>query len=275
MNPYTGGSMITEISLLDESGNYNPKFQRVPLPTSAFCGGHAQRADGSILLVGGDVTSIPNVVGDGTKGKRIYTPCAEKDCKGEWSILPDMENGRWYPTVITLADGKQIIISGVYDYLDPAKNNNNPTYEYYPRKPGKGEIELEILKWAFPFHLYPPAFQMPLGDVFLFVSNKSVMLNTQTEQVRNSIPDLVDDDHKPWIYPFSPSMLMLPLSPRNNYRATLMICGGSKRTSEDASSHCYQITPEDTSPEWKRVQDMPHARVMNDGILVGFPCIIV
>lgn len=275
MNPYTNGSMITEISLLDKSGNYDPKFQVVPLPTSAFCGGHSQRADGSILLVGGDVTSIPNVVWDGTKGKRIYTPCVGEICKGQWTILPDMENGRWYPTVVTLADGKQLILSGVYDYLDDTKtDNNNPTYEYYPRKPGQGVVGLEILKWAFPFHLYPPSFQMPGGDVFIFVGNKSIMLNTQTEIVGNSIPDLLDDDHKPWIYPFSPNMVMLPLSYRNKYRATLMICGGSKRSSEDASSRCYQITPEDSNPQWTKVADMPHRRVMNDGVLVCFSGII-
>lgn len=261
--------MITEISLLDGSGNYAPQYVTVPYPTSAFCGGHAQRADGSILVFGGDVTGIPNVVSDGTKGRRIYTPCSSKDCKGEWTSLPDMQSGRWYPTVVTLADGTNIIISGVYDYLDDTKkDNNNPTYEYWPQKPGRGLTELEILKWAFPFHLYPPAFQMPGGDLFLFVGNKSIMLDTKTETVKNSIPDLLAEDHRPWIYPFSANMVMLPLSPTNNYRATLMICGGSKASSEEASSDCYQITPEDSNPQWRKVDNMPHGRVMNDGVLV-------
>ena len=262
--------MVTEISLLDGSGNYNPTYKSVPYPTSAFCGGHAQMADGSVLIIGGDVTSIPNVLSDGTKGRRIYTPCAGKDCSGKWTSLPDMSNGRWYPTVVTLADGSNIIFTGVKDYLDNARNdNNNPTYEYWPPKAGAPEtIEMEIFKWAFPFHLFPPAFQMPGGDVFLLVSNKSVMLNPKTEKVSNSIPDLLAEDHQPWIYPFSANMVILPMSYRNNYEATLQICGGSKKSSDTASATCYQIKPESMSPVWKKVDDMPHGRVMVDGVLV-------
>ena len=137
--------MVTEISLMDGSGNYNPTYKSVPYPTSAFCGGHAQMANGSILVFGGDVTSIPNIVSDGTKSRRMYTPCDGKDCTGRWGTLPDMAHGRWYPTVVTLADGTNIIFTGVYDYLDDKRtDNNNPTYEYWPPKEGKGEIEMEI-----------------------------------------------------------------------------------------------------------------------------------
>src|SRR6476469_4336410 len=64
-----------------------------------------------------------------------------------------------------------IIISGVTDYLDMnvLGKNQNPTYEYWPEKP-QGRITLDILNWAYPFYLFPYAFQLPGGELFLFVS---------------------------------------------------------------------------------------------------------
>ena len=147
----------------------------------------------------------------------------------------------------------------------------NPTYEYYPAKSGSWPRNLEILEWAFPFVLYPMAFQMPSGNVFLFVSNKSISINPKTDQIYNRIPDLVVERHFPFIYPYTPTMVLLPLTKKNNYKATVLLCGGSRRGPDDfpiGSNQCYKLSPDDPSPKWEREDDMPFGRVMPDSVIL-------
>jgi hypothetical protein len=154
----------------------------------------------------------------------------------------------------------------------------NPTYEYYPPKTtGEWPRKLEILEWAYPFVLYPMAFQLPSGNVFLFVSNRSIIINPKTDEIYNTIPNLYEPTHLPFIYPYSPHMLMLPLTPKNKYSATLLLCGGSQLDAAGAvisSRQCFKINPEDPQPTWVKEDDMPYERVMLDGVILpGIICI--
>jgi PAS domain-containing protein len=191
---------------------------------------------------------------------------------GQWITDSDMTSDRWYPTVTTLYDGSEIIVGGVSGNLD--LNNptgNNPTYEYYPSKAGAWPKRLEILEWCFPFCLYPSVMQFPSGNVFMVVSNKTIYVDPATESISVG-PDLISEDHMPFIYPFTPTFTMLPLTRKNNYKATLQVCGGSRRsdatTDKTASKECWQISPDEPSPQWVRVDDMPNQRVMPDSIIL-------
>ena len=126
---------------------------------------------------------------------------------------------------------------------------------------------MDILVWSFPHNLYAPSFLLPSGNVFVFVSNKTIIIDTKTDQVIN-LPDLIADDHAPWIYPHSPTMFVLPLTIANNFKFELMICGGSKLSSKDASASCYKIAPEDPNPTWTKLKDMPNARLMPDSVIL-------
>jgi hypothetical protein len=70
----------------------------------AFCSGHAFRADGRLFVAGGHI-----VDGNGTKTAASYDAITNT-----WQRHPDMTNGRWYPTVTTLADGSLLTVSGSY-----------------------------------------------------------------------------------------------------------------------------------------------------------------
>ena len=169
-----------------------------------------------------------------------------------------------------------MIISGTTDNLDFSMLNRpirNPTYEYYPPKQfGTWPKNLEILEWAFPFVLYPMAFQLPSGNVFLFVSNKTIIIDPKTDEIKNSVRDLVVPNHFPFIYPYTPHMVMLPLTKKNKYKPTLLLCGGSEIGQGGAavsSAQCYKVSPDANSPsEWTRDDDMPVGRVMPDSVLL-------
>lgn len=280
VNPNTNGLLSTEIDLkgtVNSDGTWTASYTSIPITNNPFCAGHSQLGDGSILVVGGDnqsmttggVTSIVN----GRKGVRTFTPCAADaapGCTGTWTIMAEMSTERWYPTVLTLPDGSAMVIGGQtknIDFENLRPTDNNPTYEYNPPKPGPWPKQLDILQWAYPHNLYAPSFVLPSGGVFVVVSNKSIIINPKTDSITN-LPDLIVADHSPWIYPHSPTMFVLPMTIQNNFKFELQICGGSKLSTNDSSAMCMKINPDDSNPSWTQVDDMPHARLMPDAVIL-------
>lgn len=67
-----------------------------------FCAGHSYLADGQLLVTGGHIESHV-----GLKDASLYNPFS-----ASWTRLPDMNEGRWYPTNTTLANGDVMVLSG-------------------------------------------------------------------------------------------------------------------------------------------------------------------
>jgi len=242
-------------------------------------------ADGNILLVGGEngTFSDPNgtvYLTDGKKSQRVFQVCKEgdKQCTSSaWKMMPKMTTERWYPTVTTLGDGSTIIVGGstgsfaIVDLTEPRKAVlDNPTYEYYPPKTtGVWPRPMEILKNVFPYVLYSPTFQLPNGKVFIFVSNKTSLLDPLTEAVDDtSISPILIDDKQPWIYPYTPTAVMLPLTIENNYTPTIQVCGGSRKSTNISDSRCIALNFGESSPQWKLTDPMPIGRIMPDSVLL-------
>ena len=69
---------------------------------------------------------------------------------------------------------------------------------------------------------------------------------------------------------------MLPLTPANGYKATILFCGGqnlnnwtpsSSLVNKPASASCVSITP-DVSTAWKHETGLPQGRTMGNMILL-------
>jgi Domain of unknown function (DUF1929) len=143
---------------------YNPTTNTkvlVKTPIDLFCAGHVLLPDGRALVTGGTLGSNP------WKGTR--TQYAFNFDTQAYEKLPDMAVGRWYPSVVTMADGRQLITSGydetgaktsVVEVFDPKTNITSrlvPTraLPLYPRtfqtsKPG------EIFNAAGPAGFWNP-----------------------------------------------------------------------------------------------------------------------
>lgn len=81
-----------------------PDGRDEPRPAPFFCAGHSFLPNGMLGVFGGNLGGNH---GTGAKLSLVFDPYEE-----EWIHNPDMSVGRWYPTVVTGADGRQLIFSG-------------------------------------------------------------------------------------------------------------------------------------------------------------------
>jgi hypothetical protein len=78
-----------------------------------FCSGHTLNANGNLIVTGGNNGVVP---GKGYSGAR--TAFSFSASNNIWSQLPNMVEGRWYPTATTLANGEVLTTSGLNEASD-------------------------------------------------------------------------------------------------------------------------------------------------------------
>ncbi|MEH2039518.1 galactose oxidase-like domain-containing protein [Nostoc sp.] len=117
-------------------------------PMDLFCAGHSFRPDGQLLVAGGTLRYDPFY---GSPYALMFDPIAEK-----WVKILSMNNGRWYPTVLTLGSGRVLAVSG-------------------PDKDGKLNRQPEIYSAFFPngWNAFPRTSALPAyAHLFLLSSGK-------------------------------------------------------------------------------------------------------
>jgi hypothetical protein len=77
-------------------------FAAVPNGRNLFCSAHVNLPDGRSLVLGGHVRSYV-----GLRDTNLFDPATSA-----WTRGPDMTRARWYPTAVTLADGRVLVVSG-------------------------------------------------------------------------------------------------------------------------------------------------------------------
>jgi len=141
-----------------------------------WCGGHTFLSDGKLLFVGG--TSYyppqPDPFYGGLKEAYLFDPFTET-----WERLDDMQAGRWYPTLIRLADDSVLTVSGL-EYRAPTESPQTNTlkilYELVVKLEQRITHEHEVFdpetkSWSRmnlerKLPLYPRLHLLPDGDVF-------------------------------------------------------------------------------------------------------------
>lgn len=222
----------------------------LPGNSDLFCSGHAQLADGRILAAGG--TRKWGGGGDhppehfiGLRDAYLFDPAAD-----DWHATDKMvtqrstdvaegrdiekTGGKWYPTLVTLPDGRVLAVSG-HPEIDDSRHNNN-SLELYDLATGTwsvvgssdyGNIDtVDARRYE-----YPRLHVLPDGTVI----SMSPMANQRLEKWRPYTDALDWDDvigappegiYDNWFAQDTTSVL-LPLSPVDEYRARVMQAGGS------------------------------------------------
>lgn len=128
------GTFTTPTIPRDNSGN----------PIDLFCAAHSFRADGQLFVAGGTLQYDPFY---GIADSFIFNFTANSG-NGGWTKLASMNRGRWYPTVLTLGDGRIFTLSG----LDVSGNlDRNP--EIFKGSTGWNIFTLQTSAFALYAHL--------------------------------------------------------------------------------------------------------------------------
>ena len=92
-------------------------YSQPPTPVDLFCCGHSFLADGKLLASGGTEQYDPfhglkqTVSFDPHAG--LPDPNSPSGTTGAWIAEANMAGGRWYPTLLTLQDGRVLAVSGL------------------------------------------------------------------------------------------------------------------------------------------------------------------
>jgi hypothetical protein len=273
---------ITTAKLMNGKPAYSVRYNTVsnlyiPLAvtTNPFCSGGCQLKDGTVLSVGGNapLLDVDPDVGDGFKGIRTLPTGANA-----WIETGNkLTTARWYPTVVVLPSGEILVCSGSLNGLDPTiEANNNPTCELLDGYGTSitGSKSFDLLVNTQPWHMYPFMYVLPEdGRLFALAGAQSCIVNPILMS-----PDFAEfncQDLLPQLpgmmrtYPTTGSSAMFMLSSKNNWTATIFVCGGGayQDITSPTDPTCGKITPNGKNPQWE-LDMMPEGRTMLDMIVL-------
>jgi hypothetical protein len=123
-------------------------------PFDFFCGGDTMLPDGRLLSAGGTLGYNPFI---GRPDATVFDPKTE-----QWSFVAKMTHGRWYPSLISLGDGRVLAATGL---TEAPANPHNQTLEIYSAVAD----QWQLLHFAADFPqlpLYAHLFLLADGRVF-------------------------------------------------------------------------------------------------------------
>lgn len=169
-----------------------PDGKDEPRPAPVFCAGHAYLPNGMVAVFGGNLGGNG---GTGAKLSLVFDPWTES-----WHQQQDMAVGRWYPSVVTGADGRQFITSGQSEIgwgdlsMEIERFPAKGTPVSYNRADAPSGQALDQWKTDAPYMMdYPHLFSLNDGQIYGFGRNfdEQFAFDPQTE-TRRKLPDRPD-----------------------------------------------------------------------------------
>jgi galactose oxidase-like protein len=269
-----GGSGNDELSFKSPhpAELWNPDggaFQTVDqeLAGDIFCAGQVALPDGKILVAGGTYQYDGTLFGypappfSGLDQAYLFDPAVER-----WTRIQDMANGRWYPTLLALGDGRVMTVAGLtksfpWVFL--------PTIEIYQEDAG-----WQVLKGADrEFPLYPRLHLLPNGDVFYSGSyNTHYTFPFSLTGFPTSALDMKDMIWKVYGLPNRSereegTSTLLPLEPPD-YEARVLLAGGGTPQGTQATNAVEIIDLSVDNPTWRQIQPMNFERYYNYAVIL-------
>jgi Glyoxal oxidase N-terminus/Domain of unknown function (DUF1929) len=241
------------------ASNFSAAWREMRVQTDVFCSASLTLPDkaGRQINVGGWSLSS-------TYGIRLYWPDGSPGVNGtnDWqenvNVL-SLQNGRWYPTAMIMANGSILVVGGESGSNGPSV----PTLEILPK--AGPVLKLDYLNRTDPYDLYPFLAVMPSGNIFIGYYNEARLLDPvsfNTVQQLPNIPGAVNNFLGGRNYPFEGTLMLMPQYAPYTDPLTILICGGSIPGPEVALDNCVSIAPEAPNPNWT-LERMPSKRVIS------------
>lgn len=218
-----------------------------------FCGGHAFLPDGKLLAAGGH---LRDTHGDNQA-------CTYDYRTNTWTPLDPMNNGRWYPSVLSLADGTTLVCSGSYfDGVRATPQNAVPQVhdgqEWHSLSPPYDQGGHTLLA------LYPRWHVISDGRVFVTGPNATgLFFDTAGKGTWTPAPSrtLLARDYAPSV--------MYDLD------KIIYIGGGNDQGSDRPTNGVEIIDLGEAQPQWRRTADMHFRRRHHNGTLLPDGTVLV
>ena len=231
----------------------NGNMTQTPQPTlndgttnaNLFCSGHAFLPDGRLLVAGGHLADS-----HGLNQATIYDSAADT-----WTPTAVMNDGRWYPTAITLPTGSVLVLSG--SYLDPTQNQvvNN----LVPQIWSDGNFT-SIASMGAAFDLFPRVHVASTGIVYLTSLVQGWSLDTSGEGTWTLLPDVVNPNG---LCDYAPSVLY-------DVDKVLFAGGGNPPT-----ANAETIDLSQAQPAWVATNPMNFPRRQHNGTVLPDGTVLV
>jgi|GEM_PF-2240518 len=241
-----------------------------PPRTDLFCCGHSFLADGQLLTAGGTRAFANEVPGPhhphfpGLRDAWRFDPATLT-----WNRVALMNpepgrtvgGGRWYPMLVTLANGHILAMSG-HPLEDDSRHTNNSPEIYSPvsntwtlATPSDPAHEMEY---------YPRLHVLPNGEVFC----ATPLSSGRNQRFNPNLGTWTDVCQRPSdniYWGFATTSILLPLRPSDNYRPRVLLCGGQQPQLLDLGAATPGWTP--TSARKLNAPNSPRRRNLNAVIL--------
>nr|WP_175586821.1 galactose oxidase-like domain-containing protein [Nostoc sp. UIC 10630] len=221
-------------------------------PIDLFCAGHSFRSEGLLIVAGGTLRYDPFY---GSPSALLFDPITEK-----WVKIPSMNNGRWYPTVLTLGSGRIFALSG-------------------PDKDGKLNRQPEIYSVTFsngwnafpitsPFPAYAQLFLLSSGKIFY--SGAQMGDNSGVAPTILTLPDTFTQSITEKVVPglqnpgFGNQAASVLLPPAQDQK--VMIIGGGNSTT--ATNRVNIVDLKATNPTYVAAKSLNYARMHHSAVLL-------
>jgi hypothetical protein len=208
-----------------------------------FCNGMALLQDGRAVIDGGTIQYDPF---DGQPRVAAFDPATNT-----FTNVQNMAHGRWYPTVLTLGDGRVMAFSGLNE-----TGGTNTAVEFYTV--GSGWSQQYPASWTPD--LYPRLHLLPNGKVFYSGAQTTSKLFDPSNATWNT--NLATTNYS-GTRTYGTSVL-LPLTPANNYDPKVIIMGGHS----PATNTTEIIDMGAPTPAWQYGPNMSEARIEMNAVIL-------
>lgn len=234
-------------------------FTDVDTPWDVFCAGHSFLADGRLLVAGG-TSAFAHGATDfkGTDLAFAFDPLLE-----QYEPLPPMHDARWYPTLVTLGNGRVFTIAG----LDENATDSVVAEVFRP-----GQSAWKRRPDTPPWPMYPAMVLAKGGRLFYsggFI-NGAGAIRTGFVDVDTTTVDPVAGLRTWWLRDHSGTVLLPPAQDQR-----VMIIGGGSSVGKPATRNVDVINLKAATPEWSPAPSLTHARMHVSSVLLPDRTVLV
>ena len=208
-----------------------------------FCNGMVLLEDGQPFIAGGTIQYDPFY---GQPQAATFDPLSNT-----FSNAPNMAHGRWYPTLLTLGDGRVMTFSGLKE-----TGATDTAVEFY--SPDTGWSGEYVAPWTPD--LYPWLLLLPNGKVFYAgAQTVSKLFDPSTNTWNTNLATTNYSGKRTY-----GSSVLLPLTPNNSYDPKVMIMGGGN----PATNTTEIIDMGASTPGWQYGPSMTQARIEMNAVIL-------